>query len=66
MRMVLKKYLLIIRCRYLPRILRKRHRQGCTSHLMAPSTRISLHSVFHPHGWNLLLPRVTSLVDEAR
>lgn len=60
------KSLLTFDRRYFPRILRECHRKGCPSHFMASSAWICLHSIFHPHGRYLLLPGVTSLVDEAR
>jgi hypothetical protein len=60
------KSLLIIFRRYLPRFLRERYRQGRPSHRMATPARIGLYPFFRPHVRHLLLPRVASLVDEAR
>lgn len=53
-------------CRYLPRFLRQRHRQGHRRHRMASPAGIRLHPLLRPRRRHLLLPRVAPLAHEAR
>lgn len=51
--------------RYLPGLCRKHHRQGCWQNCMATTVRLSIHSFFSASRRHLLLPRISSLANEA-
>lgn len=50
--------------RYLPWVRRKLHRQGCRSHRVATTARLSVHPRASSSSRNLLLPRESTMAYE--